>query len=159
MTQYEFMAGLKRMMKTIKNGIDIYEVVAYEIDEETQSANVKVRKMLEKTAEDNIVVSGIGLGNNKGIVCGYEVGDMLLCVNYNGDLIILTTLYNQFYSTKDSMVLPLEKELILKNAGGAMIKFTEDGGFEILNLNGNGIKMDKDDNVRIDAQYIDYYQI
>jgi hypothetical protein len=157
--QYEFMHNLKKMIKSVKESIDMYEVVSYEVDVDNNQTLLKVRHVLHKTSNDSIVISGIGLGNNKGIVSGYEVGDVLICLDLRGELIILTTIYNTMYSQKDTMVLPLQKELILKSAGGGQIKFTEEGGFEILNLNGEGIKMDKDDEITITAKYIDINRV
>lgn len=143
MSDTDFMIGIKKIIKdSIKNNIDIYIVTAYK----TETNNIVARKLYEKNSREYIIQSGIGLGNNKGIVSGYEVGDVLVCVEINGMLIVLTTLYNNFFSDKDVTLVPTEKEYILKSAGS----------IKIFNKDNYGIEITEDGNIIIYGKSIDF---
>lgn len=124
--------------------IDIYQVVSYnEID-----GSIKVRRLYEKVDEnEDIIDSGKGYGDKKQISMGYEPGDILLIIEINGTKIILTSLFNQFFDSKDNKLIPKKGEMLFNCKN-----------FNILNKKGYGVVCDENGKMTFHATEINFTQ-
>lgn len=135
----------KQIKEVMRNYIDLYQVVSYA---ET-TGKITMKKLNERNEVlIEILDSGTGLGDAKCIKTGYAPGDILVVMELKGTKIILTSLYNEFFTQKDRRLIPSKNETIIKS----------NAGFKLLNKEGYGIECDESGNITIRGLTINHTQ-
>jgi hypothetical protein len=144
MTQ-DFVTGLKRMIKANnKIMLELFEITKYD----SVNKKISIKRPYEKTEFDNVLIGGVGLGNNKGVIIGYEVGEYVLVLDMMGQYVIVCSINNIFFpNKKDIQIWPLTKEIIIQTNALSRIKLKADGSFKLYNRENYGIECDANGNL------------
>lgn len=150
MSESDFINTLRKMIKSnSKIYLELFEVIKYD---EVQRI-IEIKRPYEKTSYTNVIISSVGLGDNRGVSIGYEVGDYVLVYDMSGQFVIVNSVHNVFFpGQKDTEIWPKPKEIIIQSSSLGRIKLQNDSGFKIMQKDGYGIQCDKDGNIVINAK-------
>lgn len=117
---------------------------------------------------NKIKISGLNVGNGRGIIALPKTDDIILCLNLFGEYFYLANIYDEYTFSKDNHV-PIKKnemllinkdwgsyirfsdkdDLIIDTIDGAKYKLNKDGSFKLLDKGGYGITSDGSGNITI----------
>ena len=168
-------------------GLSIWEVT--DIQSKTEDGYIteykaQIKHFNFKYTLDNVPITGIGLGNGRGIYKYPNIGDFVIVGFIGEDPFIVGTVPDYFTQTPDSspliklnelIIIPNENgslilfqdnnDIIIRTAdsdgdldNGCKIKFGTDGGFKVFNKDNYGYECDKNGVVTIRATQINHTQ-
>lgn len=140
-----------------------------DVDEQKRIVTNKgnIKELFSSTAYKNVFISGIGLGNYRGVYCPIKMNELVLVGWLDKNTpIILGSINDYINQTQDSIPRIKEDEIVIapkalgsviymKNDGsivikskdGSKIRLNNNGHFKIFNKDNFGIECDQDGNL------------
>lgn len=146
----------------------IFKIQVTDIDVDDNKTLISGVALVNSREFSDIKLSGINIGNGRGIISFPKIGDICLVLNLFGEYIYLASIYdevtripdNQVVINKESMIFINKSygsyihfndsdDIIITTKTGAKVKLLKDGTFKLFDKNNYGIQSDGNGNVTI----------
>lgn len=133
----DFLRQIEDIIKDkINNYVDLYRVESFNKAKYT----VTLTSLYTDEKIEDVFLTSISLGNEKGIVHGYESGDIVVVMTINKEYFVLGTVHNTLGLPQDEKIEVDEGSYIFQTEGGAKLKLQKDGSFKLFNSSNYGIE-------------------